>query len=759
MSDTNNIRPQAVPGKKKKKKVRKHSRALSIVLSVLLTLFAVCLLTGSMVAFDVFSDIGLFAEVFSSKSASKKEIAGVDYIDLDEYINNQSQTSIIYAYNEKKEPVEIARLHGTENRIWVSLDEMSDYLKTAIVCLEDKRFYDHDGVDWVRTTAVVVKYNFSQGGSTITQQLIKNLTGENGRTFIRKYNEIKNALALEMHYDKNVILEAYLNTLYLDSGCYGVETAAEYYFGKDVSELTLMESAMLASITNAPRTYNPIINYEYNRKRATECLIAMRDQGKISQEQFNDALNEKIKLLGYIAASDESKNSGVTEISSNEYQSYYVDFVIDSVIKDLQVKYDLTESEAWRKVYYGGLKIYSAVDLSVQDQMEDVYYNRITFPKEEDTEENPAIQSAMTIMDYTGRVVGIVGRLGEKQGDRVLNIAADSPRQPGSSIKPLSAYCPAIELNYYYWSSYIPNYGMLQPDGTLWPKNYGGSTGSPNDYKDLPQAIAPSLNTVPARIVSTITALKCYDFLTERFHISTLMTSDANLSSLAVGGMTVGVTTLEMAAAYTVFGNGGKYIAPWCYYKVYDNNDSVLLEPDTTGEQVISAGTADVMLELLKTVFSYGTCSSYGVNGFTTYGKSGTTTANRDKWVVGATPYYVCATWTGFEYNKEINTSFYGSNPAGKVFKEVMNRIHTGCDSGKDFVKSDESVKRAFCTKTGLLASSSCTSTSYGWYKTDYMPRICTSCTKAPEAEETTVKETPAAPESPAPPDAAAEGD
>lgn len=708
--------------KKKKRKRKKRSKTSSAILTALLIVFMIGVTTCGMIVLDIFSDVGL---ITIGKNNPENDVAGVDYIDLDAYIANQSLTTMIYAYDENNNEKEIARLHGTENRIWCDLDDVCDYMKKAVVALEDKRFYSHKGVDWIRTIAVVVEYSFSQGGSTITQQLIKNLTGENGRTFIRKYNEIKNALRLEKHFDKDQILEAYLNTIYLDMGCYGIKTAAEYYFGKTPAELTLMESAILISITNAPRKYNPILNYDNNRERATECLNCMLEQGAISQEEYDAALKEEVSFVGELSKKEED-----TEDVETEYNSYYVDFIIDTVIEDLKTKYGYTAGEAYRKIYYGGLKIYAAVDLDVQSEMEDVYYNRVTFPDEEDTAENPAIQSSMVILDYEGRVVGIVGRLGPKTGNRMGIIAADSPRQPGSSIKPLSCYAPAIELNYYYWSSYLPNYGIPLRDGSIWPTNYGGVTGSISDLRNLPQAIAPSLNTIPARIVDTIGPSECYKFLRDRFRISTLdEAGDVDYAPMATGAMTYGVTALEMAAAYATFGNGGLYYSPWCYYKVTNSaGDEVLLEPNRTGEQVISAGTADVMNHLLQCVVTYpnGTGHRFAIDGFTTFSKSGTTSDNKDKWIVGGSPYYICASWAGFEIPEVINTAYYGSNPAGSVYKEVMTRIHKGLEA-KEFTFSDECVRRTYCTTTGLLASNSCSGAT-GYYKVDYMPAVCTRC-------------------------------
>ena len=721
--------------KRRKKKKKPLSRTLTAMITAFLMVFMIGVLTVGIIVIDIFTDVGLI----NIGHNPENDIAGVDYIDLDNYIANQSQTTIIYGYDADGDEVEIARLHGQENREWVDLEDVCQDLQDAVVALEDKRFPTHKGVDWIRTIGVVAKYSFSQGGSTLTQQLIKNLTGENAGTFVRKYREIKNALALEKHFDKDEILEAYLNTIYLDMGCYGIKTGAEYYFNKDVSDLTLMESAILASITKAPRGYNPIVNYDNNRERAIGCLNYMMSEGYITQEEYDAALAEEVIFYGDDREREEEYVDEEDVMVTTEYNSYYVDLVIETLIDDLREQYGYTESEAFRKVYYGGLKVYAALDMDIQDEIEYVYENRITFPKEADTEQNPAIQSSMVILDYEGRIVATAGRLGQKTGDRTLNIGTTSPRQPGSTIKPLSAYAPAIELNYYTWSSYIPNYGIaVKGEDKPWPTNYGGVAGSADDLKNLPQAIAPSLNTIPARIIDALTPTTSYRFLRDRFKISTLVEGDADYAPLAIGAMNYGLTCLEMAAAYVTFGNGGMYYEPWCYYKVTNAaGDEVILEPNREGEQVISSGTADVMLQLLKCVVTYpnGTGGAYAVTGQENWAKSGTTSDNKDKWFCGGTGYYVGCAWTGFEKEqKAINTSFYGQNPAGKVYREVMTRIHDGLEY-KGFEMGDEVVRRSYCTGTGLLASANCPS-STGWYKVSFLPGVCKGCSGRPSTGE-----------------------
>lgn len=711
---------------------KKINKALLAVLAVLFTGFLTCVIIGSYVLFDVI-----------------RTVNGDRLIDLEFYKQNQDQTTIIYANDAENNPVELARLHGAQNRVWVSKDNMSEWMGKAFVSLEDKRFEKHDGVDWVRTILGVAKSKFKQGGSTITQQLIKNLTGENGRTVNRKYNEILSAMNLEKYYDKDVILEAYLNTVYLSHGCYGVKTAAETYFGKDVSELNLAECASLAAITQSPGEYDPLWNPENNKVRQEYCLRSMLEQKVITQEQYDEAVAYELIFTNSEKYVEKEDNSDKDTAVDNEIQSYYVDYVISSVIKDLKAA-GYSHYEATKMIYSGGLRIYSAVDTKVQDILEDVYVHRTNFPSERVSSVEDQAQSAMTIMDYSGRVVAIVGGAGEKTENRSNNRAVSAARQPGSSIKPLSVYAPGIEENYITWSSKIKNYGITWK-GKIWPTNYGGDPGSPNSFLTVQYALAISYNTVPAQLLMMMGFKTSYSYLTEKFHISTLnpdIDSQAP-SAMVTGGTNGGITTLEMAAAYASFGNGGKYYKPYCYYKVTDSTgENVILQNNPEGEQIISPESAYVMNELMRTVVtsSYGTGRNYGVKGFTTYMKTGTTTDNFDKWCIAGTPYYVAAVWFGYDYNKEIKAS---GNPAGLIYKTVMDRVHKGL-AVKSFEQyTDQVVQKAYCTSSGLLAGSGCTSKAMGWYKLSNLPGVCASCNGAPPVSENNETTSASNPETP----------
>ena len=646
-------------------------------------------------------------------------------INLEEYKANQNQTTIVYGKNSANEDVEIARLHGTENRIWVSLDDMPDMLPKAAIALEDKRFEKHHGVDWVRTIGVIVK-NTGSGGSTITQQLIKNLTGKNEVTYVRKFNEILSALNLEKYYDKDTIIEAYLNTLYLGEGCYGVKTAAEKYFGKEVSELNAAECACLVSITQKPTAYDPLINPENNRERQLECLKKMHEQGFLSDQEYEEAVNYKMVFTNsedYV-----SDGSAAKDTVEQEIQSYYVDYVVEQVVEDLCQQEGYTESQALDMIYYGGLKIYTAVDVDVQKQMEEVFTSRTGMPHDE-------AQASMVVMDYSGRIVGMVGGAGEKTQNRGLNRAADDlERQMGSAIKPLAVYAPGIDTGKIYWSS-VFNDSPIYKYGNLWPEqNAGGGYSSQN--MTVQYGLQKSINMIAGRVLDTIGLDVSYDYATNKFMLP-LTDTDKDWSPLAMGSTLYGTSPLYMAAAFAAFGNGGEYYEPYCYYKVTDRTGSkVYLETQVQSHRAISRGTADVMNELLQTVVNGGTGGGYAVSGFQTFAKTGTTNDNKDRWFCGGTPYYVGAVWYGYDMPKNLGST----SAPNKIFKTVMDKIHSGKEA-KNFAKSDESEMKEFCTVTGLLASDQCVSRQTGWYVKGKEPEVCTQCanpSSQPEGAETT---------------------
>ncbi len=647
-------------------------------------------------------------------------VHGDAVFDLNEQKYAQSQTTFIYGYDKNNKEVELTRLHGDENRIWVNLEDMSEYLPKAFVSIEDKRFEKHNGVDWIRTAGVIVKpQNLGkQGGSTITQQLIKNLTDEKQVTVARKFNEILSALNLERYFEKDDILEAYLNTIYLSKGCYGVKTAAEEYFGKDVKDLNIAECACIAGITQFPTKYDPLINTEENKTRQKQVLGAMLEEGAITQEQYDEAINYKLIFTNSKEYKGSQVSSNVDGSKTNVIDSWYIDYVIRTVIDDL-IENGYTKRKAQALVYGGGLKIYTAIDFDVQDALETVYENRKGV-----YEENS--QSAMVVMDYKGRVLGIVGGLGKKDNVMGFNRAVDAKRQPGSAFKPLAVYAPALEKSLkdpnfdFYWSTLIKDAPTedIKVDGKPWPTNEGG--GYSSKKLTIQSGIARSLNTISARTLLQVGLDYSYNFLTEKFHISSMIDQDCAPAPLATGALTNGASVLDITAAYQAFGNGGKYYYPYCYYKVTDFQGNTILEstPDTTNEQALSESTAWIMNKLLQTVMTSGTGTTYKISGVQCIGKTGTTTGSVDRYFVGGTPEYIAAVWYGFDQQKEVRQT---PNPSGILWKNVMNEIYSSKGiNKKEFPDYDGITRRAYDSSNGLLANYS--SGNYGWYDKNNLP-------------------------------------
>lgn len=614
---------------------------------------------------------------------------------------SQNQTSFIYGTDSDGNNVEITRLHGEENRIWVNLDDMSEFMPKAFIAIEDERYPKHHGVDWKRFAGVIIKpENLNQGGSTITQQLIKNLTDEKDVTFVRKFNEILYALNIERNYSKNEIIEAYLNTIYLSNGCYGVKTAAEKYFGKSVKDLNAAECACIAAITKAPSKNDPLRRPDNNKQRQKYILKKMLEWEYINQQQYDEA-------LAYEMVFTNSENYEGSQISENEssgndnvIENYYVDCVIKTVIEDLQ-KMGYTEKKAKALLYGGGLRVYTAIDFEVQESLEEIYENYKKMPDE-------SVQGAMVVMNYEGRILGLVGGTGEYDGKLSFNRAIQAERQPGSTIKPLSVYGPAIEKSKtddkcnIYWHTLIPDKPLKKVNGKWWPTNQGG--GYSGDNVTLQYGLSKSMNTVSAQTLDKIGVDYSFDFITENFHISTLdAVRDCDYAPMATGSVTTGVIPLEVTAAYAAFGNGGQYYYPYCYYKIEDSQGNVIIQVDAeaTKEQALSEPSAWIMNKMLQTVMTSGTGTSYRLSNVECFGKTGTTTEDKDRWFVGGTPEYIAAVWYGYDQPKEIVYRL-SANPSGTIWKSVMAEIYErkGINE-KSFPKSDTIVQKSYGAGTG----------------------------------------------------------
>ncbi len=615
--------------------------------------------------------------------------------------------SILYYIDEDTgEALEYDRLYSNQNRIWVDLENVPDNLRNAFIAIEDERFEQHQGVDWKRTFGAFLGWvtgNDSYGGSTITQQLIKNVTGDNDRSPIRKIQEIARALNLETKMSKDQIIEMYMNTIYLGQGCHGVQTAANVYYNKDVSKLSLAECASIAGITQYPAKYDPLVNYDEHKKKQELVLSKMKELGYITEAEYEEAKNEELKLR-----KGQNRNTII--------QSYFVDQVVEDVLGDLMARNGFTESEATKEIFKGGLKIYTTIDPTVQDAMETVFTNESNFTGSGSVKP----EAAMLVLDpYTGYIRGIVGGRGEKTVNRGLNRATKTLRQPGSSIKPLSVYAPAIE------------YGVVSPativdDAPLkigdWePRNNDREFKGPITVR---QALEESRNIPAVRILDKLSVNKSFEFLTKNLSMTTLVDSekrkdgktysDKFYSSLGLGGLTDGVTVKEMAGAYGAFVNKGVYTKPITYTKVVDAKGRVILENKPESHQAMSETTAYTMTRMLSGVVTNGTGRSAALSGGVfAAGKTGTTSDKKDLWFVGFTPNYVGAVWYGYDQPKSIS----GSNPCPSLWKKVMNIVHSKTTTKKIPVPSGM-TQQTICQISGKIASQICEES--GKLRTEY---------------------------------------
>ncbi len=627
-------------------------------------------------------------------------------------------TSIVYVQDsETGEMVEYEQLYDTENRIWVSSKEIPDHLKDAFVAIEDERFYSHSGIDIKRFAGAVMEYvtkksNASYGGSTITQQLIKNLTHDDEYSIKRKIKEVYRAFNLERQLSKEEILEYYLNTIYLSQNCNGVQSASMKYFGKDVSELTLAECATIAGITQYPTKYDPLINPENNKQRQLVILKKMYDLGFVSEKEYNEAKDEELKFAKVISEDEK------------EFHSYFTDAVIDQVVEDLMEQYKYTKQYAQQVLYNGGLQIYLSMDQKIQKQMDAVYNDPSAFQRAAG-EVQP--QSSMVIMDpYTGLVKALCGGRGEKEGNRTLNRATQTLRQPGSTIKPISVYGPAVE------------YGLVTPGSIVndAPIKFGNWSPRNDDRSfrgriTVATALRGSRNVPAVKICDYLTARASFDFMQKNLHFDTLVDyredgedafTDVSLAPIALGGLTDGVRVIDMCAAYCVFPNGGRYIKPSLYTKVLDSEGKVVLEHDTEGQIAISQTTSKDMVSMLTSAVEGGTGTAARISGMRVAGKTGTTSSNRDRWFVGFTPYYVGAVWFG--YDKPATLRGFSPNPAAVAWRKVMAPIHEGLENKPFFSDMDsDKVSIMVCEDSGLRATPACKSLVGKMYDSKKVPK------------------------------------
>jgi len=640
--------------------------------------------------------IGIFAGIGAAAAIMIGIATDTPTIDLDDYTIKNIST-VFYDLDGK----EIDTAHGGENRTLVSLMDIPQYLVDAFVSIEDERYEEHNGIDIKRTVGAIFSWvktggKGTYGGSTITQQLVKNMTNDRASDGIegvyRKVREWGRALMLERELTKDQIMELYLNTICFANSTYGVKEASNLYFSKNPEELTLAECALLAGIPNRPTLYDPFTNLDNAKSRQKVILGKMLELEKISESEYQAAMEEKIVI----------KKGSSKSISAH---SYFVDAVIEDVISDLKEKKNMSDAAAANLIYGGGLRIYTTQDSDIQAAIEKIYVEDEdeTFSVFKKLEEQP--ESAMVILDYKkGHIVGLVGGRGEKTGKREFNRATQAKRQPGSTIKPLAIYGPAIEDGTITAATIISDTPVTVdiPGSKPWsPTNwYGYYYGNVTTR----HAIEQSMNIPAVRVLQQIGLQRAYNALLSEGVTTLNMKSDMNYAPLSLGGLTQGVNLKEWTAAYGMIANSGIYVKPITYTKVEDSNGTIILQNKREEKRVFSSGTAYVLTDIMKGVVTKGTARSARLANSVAAGKTGSTSDTKDKWFVGYTPYYAASVWVGYDEPKTISV---GGEMPKQIFKKVMDIVHKDLPS-IDFTVPSDAKHVAICSSSKALASSTC---------------------------------------------------
>ena len=672
-------------------------RILFILLFILLlSIICFCLY----VHFNIDKEIDL--SLIRTGSSSVTKIFYFDYEDRENRIGEAKELKDEALFLEKSE--------------WKSIYDMPDNLKNAFVAIEDKRFYKHNGVDWLRTFKAVGNYIFrfgnrSFGGSTITQQLIKNLTGDNMVSPKRKLEEIFRAINLEKDLSKNEILESYLNVVYLSENCYGVGTASQLYFNKDIKELSLRECASLAAIVQNPTKYDPYTNPKNNTNRCKLILSQMLEQNMINNEEYENAIKEELDINENI---ENEKTTGI--------YSWFTEALISDVVNDIALKYNISEKSAKMMILKGGLNIYTTIDPKIQEIAGETFenYKKHILPNEDGTYPEA---SCVIIDPKTSDVLALVGGAGKKEGNRIFNRATQAKRAPGSVIKPLSVYAPLIENNLITFATVFEDTPEKFLNNEPWPKN------SPNRYRGLmpiSYAVAHSTNTVAVKSLELLEIDNSFDYLTTKFKLNLDSMNDKALSPLALGQLTYGESLLNVTNAYTPFANGGYMSNAKTYLYVTDNYGNIVLENNDESERILSEDTAFITTKLLEGVVTEGTARYLTFkNKSEISGKTGTSSDLKDRWFIGYTPSYVCGVWCGYDTPKPM---YYAENPSCIFFDKVMNKVYENREYEYFYIPNGI-VKCEYCMDSGNLVCHECTidlrgdRTQTGYFKVGNEPR------------------------------------
>lgn len=749
----------------------KPNRALKVLYGLWTALYSVLkIAAGALVTVLVIAAICLVVFITTLANYLETDILPNAGTVLDDIVLDQ--TSYAYYVDSDGNIQVLQQLYADIKQEWVDYEDIPEDLIHAAVSIEDKRFFEHQGVDWFTTIKACFGMFFGgsdAGGSTITQQLVKNMLLKEDEsaddvTVQRKLMEIFRATELEKRYDKTVVLEYYLNIIYLGERCDGVKAAAATYYGKELEDLTAAECASLVSITNNPSLYNPYrttldmygkTGLEQNKYRRDTTLMTMHDQGYLTDEEYEAALEEEIVLkrgiddedryadclnedCGYHAhvGSFDLRDDGkyycpqcgeVTEIGENasqEVYSYFMDTVIEDVAKELAAQNGVEWNSDTKELYTeligrGGYHIYTTLNMEVQNQVDKIYENLDEIPADRSLQQ---LQSGIVIIDNeTGDIVAMSGGVGEKVVHDGLNRATDSKLQPGSSLKPLTVYAPAFELGAITPATVVKDLPLYYTDGRPFPYNDG------RDYSYSQTILNGVVNSVNAIAVNTLDSIGLgysYNFAKEKFEISTLtdnyvnskgtVFSDVNYSPLAMGAPTIGVTIRDMTEAYATIANGGVRREARTFTKVYNSNGELVLDNTQDTEQILSEKATNYMTYCLDQAVDHGTGTGSDLKGIgiDTAGKTGSTSSYKDRWFCGFTNYYTAAAWCGYD-TPEVISLVYGGNPAGQLWKKVMEPIHKGLSS-TPLYDSSEMIQVTVCLDCGKLATDACSMDARG---------------------------------------------
>ena len=665
--------------------------ALKIAISVVL----VVLMTGLIFAL-------IFATYVKNSLSDELDVKLSDF--------SLAQTSIVYCWDEDAQDyVELERLSGLKKSTWVNYEDIPADMEHAAVAIEDHRFYEHHGVDWYRTAgafgSMFLSMSNNFGGSTITQQLIKNLTEYDEVTVQRKLLEIFRALKFEKTYSKEEIMEWYLNKIYLGEGCWGVAAAANEYFGKDVQDLTLAECACIIGITNNPSMYDPYIDKQANKDRQEIILAEMKRWGYITEEEYQKAKRQR---LVFTHGRTDAENTA--DIPDEEhYTSWFVDALIEDVIQYLMEDRDISYKTAEQMLLSGGYKIYATMDPRIQAIVDEVYSTRDNLPQGYRLSNYQELESALVLLDpFTGDIKAMAGGIGEKTGSRIYNLATQGHRSPGSSIKPIASYGPAMELGVIMPYSLYLDAASVKLKGTTWFPN--NDDGSNSGLINIRYALQRSKNTIAAQLIDDITPQVSYNFLTQRLGMNLVEEqngmTDIAYAALSLGELTNGVTVREMASAYTAFINDGIFTKGRTFSRIEDSQGNLIYDNVPQQTVAFSPITAYYMRDMLENAVNTGTGTPARLSSMPAAGKTGSSNDWRDRWFVGFTPYYVAAAWSGYRIPENMGSS---SNPAAGMWKQVMEKVNETLElESVPFPRPENMTLVTVCPDTGLLATSAC---------------------------------------------------